>query len=422
MENENIINCPECGAEINVTEALSHQLKDQMQRDFDKKSARKEKEIQKKLQEVEAEKEQIKKEREKLNDLVAKEVQATLKSEKIAIEKSIRKKLQEETSEQIKDLQNELQEKSGQVKELNKTKAEIEKLKREKEEMRDQVSLEKEKEYSEKIKNEKQKIRKQVDEENSMKIKELQKQLEDQKELAEEMKRKVDQHSTQLQGEVQELAIEEWLKDNFPIDTIIEIKKGARGPDCRQIINTRVKENCGSIYYESKRTKDFGKGWIEKFKNDIREHGANMGILVTDVMPPGMERMGLRDGVWVCSYEEFKALCYVIRENIIAIDLAVSSQENKGDKMVMLYDYLTSNEFKLQIEGIIEGYMQMQADLETEKRSIVGHWKKREKQLKKVLNNTNFMYNSLRGIAGNAIQTIKILELPEPIEDTEIEE
>jgi len=422
MENENIINCPECGAEINVTEALSHQLKDQMQRDFDKKSARKEKEIQKKLQEVEAEKEQIKKEREKLNDLVAKEVQATLKSEKIAIEKSIRKKLQEETSEQIKDLQNELQEKSGQVKELNKTKAEIEKLKREKEEMRDQVSLEKEKEYSEKIKNEKQKIRKQVDEENSMKNKELQKQLEDQKELAEEMKRKVDQHSTQLQGEVQELAIEEWLKDNFPIDTIIEIKKGARGPDCRQIINTRVKENCGSIYYESKRTKDFGKGWIEKFKNDIREHGANMGILVTDVMPPGMERMGLRDGVWVCSYEEFKALCYVIRENIIAIDLAVSSQENKGDKMVMLYDYLTSNEFKLQIEGIIEGYMQMQADLETEKRSIVGHWKKREKQLKKVLNNTNFMYNSLRGIAGNAIQTIKILELPEPIEDTEIEE
>lgn len=421
MEKENIISCPECGTEINVNEALYHQLKDEIKKDFDKKSAKKEKEIQKQLQEIEADKEQIKKEREKFNDLVMKEVHAKLKLEKTGIEKSIRKKIHEETSEQINDLQKELQEKSGQLKELNKTRAEVEKLKREKEEMREQISFEKEKEYSEKVKIEKLKIRKQVDEENAMKLKELEKQLADQKELAEEMKRKADQRSSQLQGEVQELAIEEWLKTNFPFDTIIEIKKGARGADCRHIINSRAKENCGSIYYESKRTKDFGKGWIEKFKNDIREHGANIGIFVTDVMPPGMERMGLREGIWICSYEEFKGLCSVIREHIIAIDSAVSSQENKGDKMVMLYDYLTSNDFKLQIEGIIEGYIQMQADLETEKRSITGHWKKREKQLKKVLNNTNFMYNSLRGIAGNAIQTIKVLELPEPI-DVEIEE
>jgi hypothetical protein len=233
------------------------------------------------------------------------------------------------------------------------------------------------------------------------------------------MMRKQEQGSMQLQGEIQELAIEEWLRSNFPLDTIDEVKKGARGADCKQIVNTKSKEGCGCIYYESKRTKDFGKGWIEKFKNDIREHGANIGIFVTDTMPAGMERMGLRDGVWICSYEEFKGLCHVIREHIIALDLALSSQENKGDKMVLLYDYLTSNEFKLQVEGIIEGYTQMKIDLETERRSIMGHWKKREKQLQKVLNNTNFMYNSLRGIAGNAIQTIKVLELPEYIEEEE---
>lgn len=138
-------------------------------------------------------------------------------------------------------MQKELQEKSGQVKELNKTKAEVEKLKREKEEMREQVSLEKEKEFSEKIKNEKQKIRKQVDEENEMKFQEFEKQLADQKKLIEEMKRKAEQGSMQLQGEVQELAIEEWLKTNFPFDTIIEVKKGARGADCRHIINSRAK-------------------------------------------------------------------------------------------------------------------------------------------------------------------------------------
>lgn len=422
METENIINCPECGTEINVNEVLYHQLEGQIKKDYDKKSAKKEKDIQKQLDEIKAEKDQIKKEKDDLNDLVAKEVEAKVKAEKKDLQKSIRKEIENETTEQINELQKELQEKSSQVKELNKTKAEVEKLKREKEEMREQVTLEKEKEFTEQMNNEKQKIRKQVDEENTMRIKELEKQLADQKELAEEMKRKVEQRSTQLQGEVQELAIEEWLKNNFPLDTIIEVKKGARGADCRHIINTKAKENCGSIYYESKRTKDFGKGWIEKFKNDIREHGANIGILVTDVMPPGMDRMGLREGVWVCSYEEFKGLCFVMREHITALDLAISSQENKGEKMAMLYDYLTSNEFRLQVEGIIEGYTQMQTDLETEKRSIMGHWKKREKQLKKVLNNTNFMYNSLRGIAGNAIQTIKVLELPDAVADLESED
>lgn len=419
METENVISCPECGAEINVNEVLYHQLEDQIKKDYDKKSAKKEKDIQKQLDEIKAEKDQIKKEKDELNDRVTKEVETKIKAEKKELQKSIRKQIEDETTEQINDLQKELEEKSSQVKELNKTKAEVEKLKREKEEMHDQIVLEKEKEFTDRIKTEKLKIRKQADEENSLKIKELEKQLEDQKELAEEMKRKAEQGSVQLQGEVLELAIEEWLRNNFPMDTILEVKKGAKGADCKHIINTKTKENCGSIYYESKRTKDFGKGWIEKFKNDIREHGANIGILVTDVMPPGMDRMGLREGVWICSYEEFKGLCFVMREHITALDLAVSSQENKGEKMAMLYDYLTSNEFRLQVEGIIEGYTQMQADLETEKRSIMGHWKKREKQLKKVLNNTNFMYNSLRGIAGNAIQTIKVLELPDAVSDIE---
>jgi hypothetical protein len=424
MEKETaLITCPKCGTEINVNEALYHQLEDQIKKTYEKKSAKKEKEIQKQLEDIEAAKEQVKKEREKLNELVDKEVRTKLKSETTAIEKNLRKKFEDETSEQISELQKELQEKSGQVKDLNRTKAEVEKLKREKDEVTEQVSLAKEKEFSEKIKNEKLKIRKQVDEENEMRFKEYEKQLADQKELTEEMKRKMEQSSMQRQGEVQELAIEEWLKNNFPADTIIEVKKGARGADCRHIVNSRTKEDCGSIYYESKRTKDFGKSVIEKFKNDIREQGADIGIIVTEVMPQGMERMGLREGIWICSFEEFKGLCFVIREHILALDLAVASQENKGDKMIMLYDYLTSNEFKLQVEGIIEGYTQMQADLETEKRSISGHWKKREKQLKKVLNNTNFMYNSLRGIAGNAIQTINVLEIPAmTIEEIEADE
>jgi len=160
---------------------------------------------------------------------------------------------------------------------------------------------------------EKEKIRKSEQEKNELVIKDFQKQLEDQKKLAEEMQRKQEQGSQQRQGEVQELAIEEWLKNNFPLDKITEIKKGARGADCIQIIHSRTKQNCGTIYYESKRTKEFNKEWIEKFKNDIRDKSANIGVLVTDAMPSDLERMGLREGIWICTYEEFKGLCFCFK-------------------------------------------------------------------------------------------------------------
>lgn len=422
MSNQSKINCPKCNIEIDVNGILYNQLKTELETKINSNLNEDKRKVEKQEQELKSEKDEFEKKKLKENDLFQERLSVKLKEEKGIMEKSIKAKIDAENSEQLLLLQKELNEKSEQVKELNKSKAEIEKLKREKDEVKSIAEAEAQKQLTETLSFEKEKIRKFEQGKNELIVKEIQKKYDDQIKLTEEMKRKQEQGSTQLQGEIQELAIEEWLRTNFPFDTIIEIKKGARGADCRHIINSRAKENCGAIYYESKRTKDFGKGWIEKFKNDIREHGANIGIFVTDVMPSGMDRMSLREGIWICSYEEFKGLCFVIREHIMALDLALTSQENKGDKMVMLYDYLTSNEFKLQIEGIVEGYSQMQTDLDAERRSITGHWKKREKQLKKVLNNTNFMYNSLRGIAGNAIQTIKVLELPEVEEHSEIEE
>ena len=225
------------------------------------------------------------------------------------------------------------------------------------------------------------------------------------------MKRKQEQGSMQMQGEVQELAIEEWLAAQFPLDTIEEIKKGARGGDCIQVVNTRSRQNCGKIYYESKRTKDFQPSWIEKFKADMREKGADIGVLVTEAMPSDFDRMGIKDGIWICTYEEFKGLCAVLRESMLQISLAVSSQENKGDKMHMLYDYLTSNTFRMQVEAIVEGFSTMKNDLESEKRSMQRIWKQREKQIDKVTTNTIDMYGSIKGIAGNAIQSVRALEL-----------
>ncbi|MCB0744790.1 MAG: DUF2130 domain-containing protein, partial [Ignavibacteriae bacterium] len=382
-------------------------------KEFNTKLAEEKKKFDSQSATLKKEKEEFEKQKEKENELFDERLAKKIKEEKEKISAEVKNKLAEEQSEQFAELQKELNEKSIQIKELNKSKAEIEKLKREKNELKESIEAEAQKTLNEKLNEEKERIRKSEADKVELKLKEYEKQIEDQKKLVEEMKRKQEQGSMQMQGEVQELAIEEWLSNNFPLDTIDEIKKGARGADCLQIVNTRTRQNCGIIYYESKRTKDFQKGWIEKFKEDIREKGANIGVLVTDAMPSDMDRMGMREGIWICSFEEFKGLCFVLRESLIQISTALSSQENKGDKMSMLYDFLTSSEFRMQIEAIVEGFTQMKNDLDSEKRAMQRIWSTREKQIEKVVTNTVNMYGSIKGIAGTAIGTVKALELPE---------
>ncbi|NQU53912.1 MAG: DUF2130 domain-containing protein [Bacteroidetes bacterium] len=412
MKNQTQINCPNCGTAVDVQDILAHQLEEEIKQKFQAQLAEEKKKYETEFESLNRDKEAFVQKKKQMNELFQERLEKQLKEEKKSIEEKLKLKLQEEQSEQFEALQKELNEKSEQVKELNRTKAEIEKLKREKGELKEAAEAEAQKKLNEILSTEKEKIKKSEEERNELRFKELQKQLEDQKRLTDDMKRKQEQGSMQLHGEVQELAIEEWLAAKFPLDSIEEIKKGARGGDCIQIVNTRTRQNCGTIYYESKRTKDFQPSWIEKFKADIRDKGANIGVLVTEVMPADLDRMGLKDGIWICNYEEFKGLCAVIRESIVQLSVAVSSQENKGDKMHMLYDYLTSNTFRMQIEAIVEGFTQMKSDLESEKRSMQRIWKQRDKQIEKVITNTIDMYGSVKGIAGNAIQPVKALELP----------
>ena len=407
MANENNIKCPNCGTEINVNDVLYHQLEEQVKKIYSEKSIEKEKELQAKLKEIEEEKEKVKIEKAEFGELVAKEVQSKVNEEKKKLEKSIGDKLKDETSEQLNALKKELDEKSLQVKELNKTKAEIEKLKREKEELRGEVTLEKEKEFSEKLKDEKIKIKKQVDDESSMKIKELEKQLQDQKELAEEMKRKAEQGSMQLQGEVQELALEELLRSVFPFDLIEEVAKGVKGADVIQRVRNRIGTDCGTILYESKRTRSFSNEWINKLKADAVATKADICIIVTEALPDGIDKIGQKDGVWICTFNDFKGLVLVLRESLIKINEAFSSQTNKGEKMQMLYDYLTSTEFRLQIGAIIEGFTDLHNSYVKERRAMERIWKEREKQLEKVLLNTNHFIGSVKGIAGSSIPELK---------------
>lgn len=421
MKNNNQIKCPNCGTNIDVQDILAHQLEDEINQKYQNQIAEEKKKFEAEFDNLNKAKEQFEQKKKQENELFQDRLEKQLREDRKGIEERLKIMFQEEQADQFNALQKELNEKSEQVKELNRSKAEIEKLKRKMSELKELAEAEAQKNLNDTLIAEKEKIRKQEEDKNELRFRELQKQLEDQRRLTEEMKRKQEQGSMQLQGEVQELAIEEWLASRFPLDFIEEIKKGVRGGDCIQVVNTRTLQNCGTIYYESKRTKDFQPSWIEKFKADIREKGANMGVLVTEVMPSDMYRMGMKDGIWICNYDEFKGLCGVLRESIIQINMAISSQENKGDKMHMLYDYLTGNTFRLQVEAIVEGFTQMRADLESEKRAMQSIWKKREKQIEKVTVNTIDMHASIKGIAGNAIQDVKLLELPTETNMEELE-
>ncbi len=255
-------------------------------------------------------------------------------------------------------------------------------------------------------------IRKQETERNSLKYTELQlqlaekgKQIEDQNKLIYEMKRKSEQGSMQLQGEVQELILEELLRSTFPFDLIEEVGKGVRGADCIHTVRNQFGQPCGRIIYESKRTKDFSADWIEKLKKDMRGNTADLAVIVTQTYPKGMTHFGEKEGVWICSFEEVKAVSYVLRDGIVKLFNACKSQENKGDKMHMLYDYLTGIEFSEQWKAIREGFMSMKLSIQKERDAMERLWKAREKQLEKVLLNAAHISGSIEGISGaNNIQ------------------
>lgn len=236
-----------------------------------------------------------------------------------------------------------------------------------------------------------------------LQVKELQKQLDDQKKLAEEMKRKAEQGSMQLQGEVQELALEELLRSAFPFDRVEEVGKGVRGADCILTVRNNLGQDCGKIIFESKRTKDFAADWIEKLKADLRSQGADVAVLVTQALPRDMDRFGEKDGVWICGFAEVKAIVHLLRDGIIKFAGAVRSQENKGDKMTLLYNYLTSREFAEQWTAIREGFLQMKLSIQKERDAMEKLWKAREKQLEKVLLNAAHIRGSIEGISGQEV-------------------
>ena len=405
-----LVKCPNCGNKFSPEEAIQHDLRAQLEKEFEQRLRDNARMLTDKIRTEEKEKLQAQlrrmEEDRKMKSLKLKELE-----DKALSVAEREKQLQEREERSELEMKKRLLERESVLKEkLEKNaldKALLQVREREQKLTRDREAMELM--LKKRVMEESEKAR----EEERMKNAELQKKIDDQIRLINEMKRKSDQGSMQMQGEIQELAIEEFLESTFPRDVIEEISKGKRGGDCVHVVRDQYENECGRILYESKRTKHFSFEWIAKTKDDMRLQGAELGVIVTEAFPEGITRFVQMEGIWICSFVEFKALSLLLRNNLIRIGEILAAQENKGDKMHMIYTYVTGNEFKQKLEAAFESYHDMQEDLVKEKTLLTSQWAKREKKLLKAMENLVCLYGDVRGIAGGAVQEIKALEMPE---------
>lgn len=404
------VKCPHCGNKFTPEDAIGHDIRIQLEHEFEQKLSLNAKKVAETIRKEEGEKfrahlqmleDDRKAKGQRLKEL---ETLALSVSQKELELKSREDQLELELKKRLLDREKLIKD---QIEKTAREKAELSLREREQALRRDQESLALA--MQKRLHEETERIR----EEERFRQAELQKKLDDQSKLINEMKRKSEQGSMQLQGEIQELAIEDFLEHAFPRDVVEEVGKGKRGGDCVHVVKDNFERVCGRILYESKRTKHFSNEWISKLKDDMRLKQADVGVIVTEALPEGMTRFGEREGVWICTFSEFKALAYLFRHNLSRIGEIIASQENKGEKMNMIYSYVTGTEFKQKLEAAFESYHDMQEDLIKEKTVMMSQWAKREKRLLKAMENLVCLYGDVRGIAGGAVQEIKSLEMPE---------
>lgn len=420
------IKCPNCATVFDVENVLSADVEQKLKQQYEKQLQQSLTQVNEEKKKLQLQQQEFEEKKKNENELFQKRLVQEKQKMETELQQQLRKTMAEDYENQVRLLQENLQSNEEKLKEARQK--ELEFLRKEQElktkeaelELQAQLQLQKEREkLSEEIRKIEQQKTAARENEIQMRCHELEKQLEDQKKLADEMKRKAEQGSMQLQGEVQELALEKMLQAAFPFDLVCEVGKGVKGADCILTIRNNYGQECGKIIFESKRTKDFGNDWIEKLKADMRAEGADLGVIVTQAMPKGMQQFGEKDGVYICSFTEAKALVAVLREGVMKVFNANRKSENRGDKMHLLYDYLTSNEFNEQWKAVREGFLSMKTSIQKERDTMERLWKAREKQLEKVLLNTVYIKGSIEGIAGQDTIDLTLLENGEDEDEDE---
>ncbi len=415
MANE--IKCPNCGTQIDVESVIAADLDKKYKNQYQLEMQQQMQVLDVDKKRLEADQKQFEEKRKNENEIFTEKLQKEKLKMEEELQQQLRKTITADFENKLRLLQQNQAESEEKLKESRKKEMEYlqkeQQLKNKEAEM--DINLQKQLQsaqvtITEEVRKQEQEKNALKDTEHQLRLKELELKIEEQRKLADEMKRRAEQGSMQRQGEVQELLLEEILGECFPFDTIEEVGKGVEGADCIQVIKNASGKECGKIIYESKRTKNWSNAWVDKLKADMRTRGADVALLVTQSFPKDMDCFGEKDGIWICNFNEVKAVSHILRSGIIRVYDAHKNEENKGEKMQLLYNYLTGVEFKGQVESIAEAFLAMRNSITKERMQMEKTWKEREKQLDKVLISTSGLYGSVKGIAGASVGDIPLLD------------
>jgi hypothetical protein len=412
--NEPQIVCPNCGTQIKLTESLAAPLLAEARKRFEQQLAQKEADFTKREADLCQMQDALTKAREEINDEVAKKLQAERSSIAEAEAKKARLALAndlEQRDRQVADLQQILTANIAKLAEAQKAQADVMRKARELDDARRELDLAVEKRVEESLVAVRDKAKLEAEESLKAKVIEKEVQIAGMQRQIEELRRKAEQGSQQLQGEALEIELESLLRSRFPRDLLEPVPKGEFGGDVLHRVLGPLGQICGTILWESKRTKNWSDSWLAKLRDDQRSAKAEIALIVSSVLPKGVETFDLIDGVWVAEIRFAIPLAIALRESLIEIANSRQAKEGQQTKMELIYQYLTGPRFRHRIDAIVEKFTDMQADLDRERKTLMRMWAKREEQLRGVLDSTAGLYGDLQGIAGRALADIKSLDI-----------
>ncbi len=411
---EPTIICPKCKTEIKLTESLAAPLIEATRRDYEQRLLQKDLDVANREASLRDREEALSKAQGAIDDQVAEKLR--LERDKIAGEEAKKAKRAlaadlDQKAKEIADLQEVLEQREGKLAEAQEAQAELIRKQRELDDAKRELNLTVEKRVQEGLGATRAQARKEAEESLKLKVMEKEETISSMQRQIEELKRKAEQGSQQLQGEVLELELEALLKDKFPLDSIEPVPKGEHGGDVLHCVLGPAGLPCGTILWESKRTRNWSDGWLAKLRKDQRAAKAERSVIVSQALPKDVETFGYMDGVWVTHPRSALPVAIALRQSLIEVAAARKSGEGQQTKMEMVYQYLTGPQFRRRVEAIVEAFSSMKGDLDKEKRAITKQWAKREAQIEHVMNATVGMYGDLQGIAGKGLQEIEGLEL-----------
>ncbi len=423
--NETTITCPNCKTEIKLTESLAAPLIQATRQQYEQKIALKETDFATREAAIRAQQQDIAKAKDSIDEQIA--TRLITEREKITTEEAKKARLLiaadlEQKTKEVADLNQVLLERDSKLAEAQKAQADLIRKQRELDDAKREIDLTIEKKVQESLVVVRDKAKQEVEEVLKSKVMEKEEQISSMQRQIEDLRRKADQGSQQLQGEVQELELEAILRSKFSRDIIEPVPKGEFGGDILQRIIGPLDQRCGTILWEVKRTKNWSDGWLTKLRDDQRAAKAELALLVSQVLPKGVVAFDLIDGVWVTEARCAIPVAIALRQSLIELSNARQAGEGQQTKMELVYQYLTGPRFRHRIEAIVEKFTDMQGDLDRERKTMTRLWAKRESQIRGVIESTVGMYGDLQGIAGKSLQEIdgldmQLLESPKP--DTE---